>query len=304
MTSDPTTIATRTTFRPRRALLYMPGDSRRKIEKALTLGVDSICMDLEDGVAASEKAAARTAVAAALAELDFGQSEKLVRINAFGTGLEEADLAQTLPGQPDGIVLPKVESAAALHWLDDQIIAAERAQGWPAGRLAIVAIVETARGIVNLAEICQATPRLQALVFGAEDLAGDIGATRTRQAWEVFYARSALITHAAAFGLAAIDMVFVDYHDTDGLTAEALQGAELGYSGKQAIHPNQIAPIQAAFTPSAEAIAQARRLLEAYKRWRAVGVGAFALDNKMVDAPIIKAAERVLAKARAVGLAV
>lgn len=288
-------------IRPRRALLYMPGDSRRKIEKSLTLGVDSICMDLEDGVALSQKAAARASVAQALAELDFGRSEKLVRLNAFGTGLEAADLAQTLPGRPHGIVLPKVEKAAPVLWLDEQIGAAELESGWPPGQVAIIAMVETARGIVNLPEICQSSPRLQALIFGAEDLAGDVGATRTREGWEVFYARSAVVTHAAAYGLQAIDMVYVDYQDTPGLTREALEGAGLGFAGKQAIHPNQIEPIQSAFTPPADAIARARHIVDAFQSWQASGIGAFALDGKMVDAPVVKAAERVLAKARAAG---
>ncbi len=289
-------------FRPRRALLYMPGDSRRKIEKSLTLEVDSICMDLEDGVALSQKAAARATVTQALAELDFGRSEKLVRLNAYGSGLEGADLAETLPAHPHGVVLPKVENAAPVRWLDAALGAAEHEHGWPPGELAIVVLVETARGIVNLPEICQASARLQALIFGAEDLAGDIGATRTREAWEVFYARSAVVTHAAAFGLQAIDMVYVDYQDTAGLVRESQEGARLGFAGKQAIHPNQIAPIQLAFTPSAEAIAQARRIAEAFRAWQASGVGAFALDGKMVDAPVLKAAEQVLAKARAAGL--
>ncbi len=289
-------------MRVRRALLYMPGDSRRKIAKAITLGVDSICMDLEDGVALSEKTSARTTVAQALAELDFGRSEKLVRINAFGSGLEPADLAQTIAGRPHGIVLPKVEESAEIEWLDEQITAAEMEHGWPAGELSIIAMVETARAVMNLPEICQASPRVQALIFGAEDLASNMGATRTREAWEVFYARSAVITHAAAYGLQAIDMVYVDYHDTDGLVREAEQAARMGYAGKQAIHPNQIEPIQAAFTPSPDSIAQARRLIKAYADWQASGVGAFELDGRMVDAPVVKAAERVLDKARAAGV--
>jgi citrate lyase beta subunit len=290
--------------RIRRALLYMPGDSRRKIEKALTLDVDCICMDLEDGVALSEKSVARAAVVNALAELDFGRSEKLVRINAFGSGLETADVAQVITGRPHGLVLPKVESVAPIRWLDEQITAAETVHGWPAGELSILAMVETARAIVNLPEICQASPRLRALIFGAEDLAGDMGATRTRDAWEMFYARSAVVTHAAAFGLQAIDMVAVDYHDAAGLLIEARQGAQMGYAGKQAIHPNQVGPIQAAFTPAPEAIAQARRLIKAYADWQASGVGAFELDGKMVDAPVVKAAEQVLGKARAAGVPV
>jgi citrate lyase beta subunit len=280
----------------------MPGDSRRKIEKALTLDVDCICMDLEDGVALSEKTVARAAVALALAELDFGRSEKLVRINAAGSGLEAADLAQVITGRPHGIVLPKVDSAAPIRWLDEQITAAEILHVWPAGEVSILVMIETARAIIKLPEICQASPRLKALIFGAEDLAGDLGATRTREAQEVFYARSAVVTHAAAFELQAIDMVALDYHDTNSLLFEARQGAQMGYSGKQAIHPNQIGPIQAAFTPSAEAIAHARRLIKAYADWQASGVGAFELDGKMVDAPVVKAADQVLSKARAAGV--
>jgi len=285
----------------RRALLYMPGDSRRKIEKAITLGVDSLCMDLEDGVALSQKSAARAVIADALATLDFGQSEVLVRINRFGSGLEAEDLTMTIPGHPDAFVLPKVESAREIRWLDGQITQAEELWNWHAGGIGIIAMLETARGIVNLREICSASPRLQALIFGAEDLAGDIGAVRTPEAWEVFYARSAVVTHAAAFGLQAIDMVYLDYNDAAGLMRECQQGAQMGYAGKQAIHPNQIEPIQTAFTPSDEAIAQARRLVEAFQAHQEAGLGAFALDGRMVDAPLMKAAEQVLAKARAAG---
>jgi citrate lyase beta subunit len=283
--------------RPRRCLLYMPGDSRRKIEKAVTLGVDCICMDLEDGVALSQKDAARTAVLAALRQLDFRGREKLVRLNPFGSGLEAEDLAATIDGHPDGLVLPKVHDAAALRWLDEALSAAEAARGWTPGSVGVIAIVESAWGVLNLREICAATPRLQALVFGGEDLAADLGAVRTPEAWEVFHARSAVVLHAAAFGLQAIDMVFVDYRDTDHLAAEAAFGATLGYSGKQAIHPNQVGPIQSAFTPGPQAVAQARRIVEAYTAHQASGVGAFALDGKMVDAPIVKAAQRLLARA-------
>ncbi len=283
-------------MRSRRALLYMPGDSQRKIEKAASLDVDCICMDLEDGVAHTQKAAARATIVTALQELDFGRSEKLVRLNPYGSGMEAEDLAATVGPRwrPDGFVLPKVDSAEAVQWLDGQLAAAEQAHGWPAGSLVLIALVESARGILNLKEICAATPRLQALIFGGEDLAADIGAIRTPEAWEVFYARSAIVTHAAAFGQQAIDMVTVDYQDTASLRREARQGATLGYSGKQAIHPNQVAPIQAAFTPSAEAVAQARRIVDAHTAHQASGVGAFALDGKMVDAPIVKAAQRVL----------
>jgi citrate lyase beta subunit len=259
-------------------------------------------MDLEDGVAADRKAAARDTVRQALEQIDFGRSEKLVRLNPFGSGWEADDLAATIGGRPHGIVLPKVESAEAVRWLDGELSAAEHTLGWPPREIGITALVETARGIVNLKEICSASPRLTGLIFGAEDLAGDIGATRSPEAWEVFYARSAVVTHAAAYGLQAIDMVFVDYADPSGLAREAAAGARLGYAGKQAIHPAQIEPIQLAFTPGAAAIAHARRVVAAAQTHRSAGLGAFALDGKMVDAPIIKAAEIVLARARAAGI--
>lgn len=135
----------RSTPAGRRALLYMPGDSRRKIEKAATLDADSVCLDLEDGVALTQKETARATIAAALKEFDFGRSERLVRLNRFGSGLEGEDFAQTVEGRPDGFVIPKVESAEAVQWLEAQIAEAERARGWPPGETGIIAIVETAR---------------------------------------------------------------------------------------------------------------------------------------------------------------
>lgn len=288
-------------MRIRRSLLFVPGDSRRKIEKALTLGADCICLDLEDGVAVSQKQAARDSIRQTLQTLDFGQSERMLRLNRFGSGLEADDFTQTIAGRPDSVLMPKVESAEAIHWLEARLAAAEQMRRWPLNQIEILAMIETARGVVNLKEIAEASPRLSALVFGAEDLAGDIGAVRTPEAWEVFYARSAVMTHAAAYGLQAIDMVFVDYGDTEGLKREARQGAHMGYAGKQLIHPNQIQPVHEVFTPDEAAIAQARRIVEAHQQHQATGVGAFALDGKMVDMPVVKAAEQVLAKARAAG---
>jgi citrate lyase beta subunit len=281
----------------------MPGDDLRKIRKAATLDVDCVCLDMEDGVAANRKAEARQTIAAALREMDFGRAERLARINPVGSGLETDDLLAALAGRPDGIVIPKVEDAGPILWAAAQIDAAEREQGWPSGGIGLIVLVETALGIVNLRAIASAHPRLRALIFGAEDLAGDIGAIRTPAAWEVFYARSAVVTHAAAFGLQAIDMVYIDYRDTAGLAQEAAAGARLGYAGKQVIHPSQIEPVQAAFTPDDAAIAYALRVTEAMREHQQEGLGAFSLDGKMIDMPLVKAAERVLARARAAGKA-
>jgi citrate lyase beta subunit len=279
----------------------MPGDDLRKIRKATTLNVDCVCMDMEDGVALNRKAEARQTIAEALQSLDFGRSERLARINAIGSGFEAKDLATVLPAQPDGIVIPKVESAEQIRWVSGIIAGHESQNGWQAGGICLLVVVETARGIVNLAQIAAADGRLQGIIFGAEDFAGDIGATRTPEGWEVFYARSAVVTHAAAFDLQAIDMVYIDFNDLEGLRREALEGARLAYAGKQVIHPNQVAPVQQAFTPSDEAIAYARRVIQAFEVNQQAGKGAFALDGKMIDAPILKAAERVIALAGAAG---
>jgi len=279
----------------------MPGDDERKIRKATTLGADCVCLDMEDGVALSRKDEARCLIPRLLAELDFGRSERLVRINPAGSGLEADDLRAALEGRPDGIVVPKVESGDAIRWASAEIAAAERARGWPAGGIVIIVLVETALGIVNLRDIASSDPRLQGLIFGAEDLAGDIGAVRTREGWEVFYARSAVVTHAAAFGLQAIDMVYIDYKDTEGLVRETGEAARMGYAGKQVIHPNQIAPVQGAFTPDDAAISHALRVMNAMQEHQEAGKGAFSLDGKMIDMPLVKAAERVLAHARAAG---
>lgn len=285
----------------RRALMYMPGDDRHKIEKAIGLGVDCICMDIEDGVAMNRKAAARETIVAALENMEFGRSERLVRINPVGSPYIEEDLRAVLTAHPDGLVIPKVGEAAQVRWVSEQVAAAERAQGWPEGGIVLLALIETARGVVNLREISSCDPRLQALIFGAEDLAGDIGAIRTREGWEIFYARSAVVTHAAAFGLQALDMVFMDLKDTEELRKESLEAARMAYSGKQVIHPNQVGPVQEAFTPSDELIAQSRRVVEAAEQNQQAGVGAFALDGKMIDGPVVRAAEWVLARAKAAG---
>jgi len=286
----------------RRALLYMPGDDRHKIEKAIRLEVDCICMDMEDGVALNRKEAARRTIAAALRELSFGRSEKLTRINPVGSGLEEADLEAVLPAHPDGIVLPKVEHADQLEWVSERLETAELGYGWPVQSIALVALVESARAVLNLKEIA-AHPRLNALIFGAEDLAADLGAVRTLQGWEVFHSRSAVVLAAAAYGLQAIDMVSIDFKDLDALRQEASFGARLGYSGKQVIHPDQVGPVQAAFTPDEASVLQAQHLVQAFADHQAQGSGAFALEGKLVDRPMIRAAENVLARARAAGKA-
>lgn len=274
-------------MRARRTLLYVPGSDWRKIEKAAGLDVDCVCLDLEDGVAPNRKDEARELVVRAMAELDFGRSERLIRVNAIGGGHEAADFKTVLAAKPHGVVLPKAADAGQV-----QSVAAKLPG------LAILAQIESAMGLVNLKEIAAASPALEALIFGAEDFASDVGAIRTPGAEEIFYARSAVVTHASAFGLQAIDMLQVDFKDTAGLQRLATQGAQLGYSGMQIVHPDQIEPVRRAFTPSAEQVAAARKLLAAFEENERAGRGAFALDGKMIDMPLVKAARRVLARAQ------
>lgn len=279
----------------------MPGDSRSKIEKGAASGVDSVIMDLEDGVALSNKAAARETVAAALREINFGRTEKLVRINPVGSEFYADDLMATLEAHPDGYVLPKVETPSHVQIVSEYLSAAESAQGWTPGTIALIAIIETARGVINLREIAASDLRLSALIFGAEDLAGDLGATRTAEGWEVFYARSAVVTHAKAFGMQAIDSIYPALDDPDGLAAETRRAIGMGYTGKLAIHPRQIPVIQDAFTPSDDEINAAQRLIEAHTAQQIAGRGVFELDGKMVDMPMVRAAQAVIARARAAG---
>ena len=285
----------------RRALLYMPGDDRRKIEKAATLGVDSVCMDLEDGTALSRKVEARAIVAQAMQELDFGASERCIRINSVGSGLEKDDLSAALDARPDTIVVPKVEEPGHVAWVSEQIDSYEFVHRLPRGGIRMLIVVETARGILNLPQLAGADRRVEAIIFGGEDFAASIGATRTQGAVELLYARQAVVTACGAFDLQAIDIVTIDFKDIEALRREALFGAVLGFSGKQIIHPSQVEPVQTAFTPSDEAITYARRVVEAFEASQQAGKGAFALDGKMIDMPLLRNAQKVLERARAAG---
>jgi citrate lyase beta subunit len=279
----------------------MPGDDRRKIEKATTLGVDCICMDMEDGVAITRKTEARAVIAQAMKELDFGKSERCIRINSLGSGFEKFDLVAAIATNPEAIVLPKVETARQVREISEHLEMYERSSKMEVGSIRMLVGVETAKGVLNLKKIAEADRRLDAIIFGAEDFAASIGATRTKESTEVLYARSAVITACAANELQAIDMVYIDFRDVEGLRAEAEEGARLGFSGKQIIHPNQVEVVQEAFTPSDEAIEYAQRVVRAFSVSQKEGKGAFALDGKMIDMPLLKNAQKVIERAKAAG---
>jgi citrate lyase beta subunit len=277
----------------------MPGDDRRKIEKSTTLGVDSICMDMEDGTAINKKAEARAVIAQAMKELDFGESERCIRINSIGSGFEKDDLASALAAKPDSIVVPKIETAEQVKWVSDQIESYELSNKLNLRSIRLLIGVETAKGVLNLKEIASADKRLEAIIFGGEDFAASVGAVRTKDATELLYARQAVVTACAANDLQAIDIVFIDFKDREGLRVEAEQGAGFGFSGKQIIHPNQVSVVQEAFTPSDSAVAYAKRIVESFESSQKEGKGAYALDGKMIDMPLLKNAQKVLDRARA-----
>ena len=289
-------------LRARRALMYVPGSDEGKLAKAAGLDIDSVILDLEDGVAFNRKDEARGIICHALETLDFGRTERIVRINPLYTGREQEDLRAVLPGKPDAILIPKADNPGIVREVDELISAAEREHGFTPGRIALALLIESAAAFVNLPSICQSSPRVQALIFGAEDFCADTGATRTLEARELLFARSSLVLHAAAFGMQAIDMVQVNYRDMELLEHECRDALELGFSGKTVVHPGQIETVQRMFTPDEKLVAYALRVVEGAREAQQSGSGVFTLDGKLVDLPVVKRAENILARARAAGV--
>ena len=263
-----------------KTLLFLPGNDIKKIEKAIALQPDVIIMDLEDGVAFSEKGVARNVVAEALQNLDFGPSKVSVRINPIHTSLWKEDIQVANAAQ--FVTIAKVESATQLWQLREKT------------DLPFLPIVESARGILRVDEIAFADHQLLGLVFGGEDYAASVGAIRSSEGLELLYARSAIVCAAAAVQIPAIDTVYVDFKDDEGLERESLYAKQLGFSGKLAIHPQQVPIIHRVFAPTAEQIAAAKALLAAYKAHEEKGMGVFNYQDKMVDMPLVLQAERML----------
>ncbi|KAM0745971.1 beta subunit of citrate lyase [Meredithblackwellia eburnea MCA 4105] len=280
-------------------MLYVPGSSQKMLEKSLVSGADSHAYDLEDSVAHAQKANARQLVAKFLNGDKIAKGERAVRINAVGTGLEKDDLEAVLGAEHiTAIMLPKTESADHVNWVVSMIHkhARQRPREDP---IRIVSLIESSNAMMNLKEIAASGQgHLDALVVYCADL----GIQRSASRRELLYPRSAIQTHARAFGLQALDLVCVNYKEPDVLRDECQDGHTLGYDGKQAIHPSQVEIIQAAYSPSEKAIHRAARIIKAYEISEKEGKGAFGLDGAMIDAPVLKQAQRTLAKATAAGL--
>ena len=282
----------------RRSMLFIPGNHPGMLQNGGVFEADSIILDLEDAVAPFEKDAARKLVSMALLHVDYGNSEKVVRINPLDCD-GGADIAAVVPNGPDAILLPKVQSAAEIRDAARLIAAAEGRGQKP---VKIIGLIETPRGLANALEIAEADPRVVALALGAEDYTAALGAVRTREGDEIRTARALLINAAGAAGIDVIDTPFTDVNDDAGLAEDARLAKRLGFKGKLAINPRQVEVIHDAFNPSAKDIAWAERVVDAIEQAKAQGSGVISVDGKMVDAPIVSRANRTLELARMLGI--
>lgn len=288
-----------------RSLLFVPGDSDRKLEKGFSAGADVVIVDLEDSVAPQNKAEARRIAAEAIGARPAGGPAIYVRVNDLSTSLTDDDLAAIVPARPDGIVLPKSQNGADVQHLSVKLRVAEIENGLPDGGISIIPIItETGLATLSTATYPNASPRLAGLTWGAEDLSAAIGARAARDEHgrytDVFrFARAVTLLAASATDVPAIDTVFVDFRDLDGLRADCLEAERDGFTAKLAIHPAQVAVINEVFTPSPDAVAHARTLIETFAA--AGNPGVVGIEGKMYDIPHLKRAERLLARARTAG---
>jgi len=279
--------------------LFVPGDSDRKFAKAQLAGADALILDLEDSVAQSAKVSAREHVANWVSEGGERAWRFFVRINPFDTGLTLADLAAIVRPGLDGVVVPKANGAHDILRLGHYLDALEARAGMAPGAVKIVVVAtETAAALFSLGTYTPAHPRLAGLTWGAEDLAAALGATTNKNtdgSWRFPYqvARAQCLFAASSAGVAAIDTIYGDFRDEAGLAADCRAARQDGFTGRLAIHPNQVGVINACFTPSAEDIAHAQRVVDAFAA--DPGAGVIGIAGRMYDIPHLTAARRTLA---------
>jgi citrate lyase subunit beta / citryl-CoA lyase len=291
-----------------RSLLFVPGDSERKFAKAMDSGADALILDLEDSVAPTAKQAARGIVRGMIETARARDTRPLiyVRVNPLASGLIDADLDEVVPARPDGIMLPKALGGQDIMHLSSKLAVREAEGDLPDGSVAILPIAtETAAALFVMGSYAGSSGRLSGLSWGAEDLSADLGAVTNRHDDGSYtdpyrLARSLALFAASAAEVAPIDTVFTNFRDTAGLTAECTAARRDGFTGKLAIHPDQVAPINAAFTPTPEAIARAKAIIDAFAANPELGV--IGIAGEMIDRPHIRRAERLLASAQSAGL--
>ncbi|XP_077014701.1 citramalyl-CoA lyase, mitochondrial isoform X1 [Tamandua tetradactyla] len=312
---------------PRRAVLYVPGNDEKKIKKIPSLNVDCAVLDCEDGVAVNKKVSgsseahedvwqdperkneARLRIVKTLEDFDLGPTEKCVRINSVSSGLAQEDLETLLQSRvlPSSLMLPKVETSEEIQWFSDKFSFHLKGRKLEQP-MNLIPFVETAVGLLNFKAVCEEALKigpqvglfLDAVAFGGEDFRASIGATSSKETQEILYARQKIVVVAKAFGLQAIDHVYIDFRDGEGLLRQSREGAAMGFTGKQVIHPSQIAVVQEQFSPSPEKIKWAEELIAAFKEHQQLGKGAFTFRGSMTDMPLLKQAENIVTLATAI----
>lgn len=295
-----------------RSWMFVPGDKQRMLDKALNLHVDSIMLDIEDGVAPAEKENARRQIAATLdataarlrSDPALRTPARYVRVNAVGSERMRDDLASVVRPALEGLVLPKVETPGQIAILEDILGRSEAEAGIPAGSVRLLLAIESPVGLFNAYGIAASSRRVIGLIFGAEDFCREMALPlrREAEASELIYARSHIATAAAAAHVQAVDGVWTDLEDPGGMQRHALQARRLGMSGISIIHPSQIDAANAAFTPTPDELKYAGEVLQAFEAARARGDGAIALRGQLLDYPIVDRARQTVALARSLGV--
>ena len=285
-----------------RSLLYVPGNMPSMLQNIPLFNCDGVIIDLEDAVPLSEKDAARILVKRFLESYRERNKVVLVRINPLASKWGSDDLKVVLPALPDGVRLPKADTPEIVERLDTRLTEFEEELGEEIGRFRILPSIESALGILNAATIARTSKRVFALAFGAEDYTVSMEIERTKGGEELFNARTRVLWAAKAAGIQAIDSIFADVNDMEGLRRETELVKRLGYTGKSLVNPRQIDVIHEVFAPKVEEIEYALQVIDAIKRARLMGTGVISLGGRMVDAPVVKRAVRVLRTAHAHGL--
>ena len=280
-----------------RSAIFVPGNRANMLERARSFKADIIMVDLEDSVPADEKANARDLAREWAPTLRREGQRVMVRVNALDTGLTRDEMEAVVSSDLYGVSLGKVESVWHIHDADQLLSALEPAAGLPQGTIKIIPWIESAKAVWGAREIAVASPRVVAIAFGAEDFTNDMGIERTDAGDEVYVPRAMVPIAARAAGVASLDSPFVGFRDPDALRADATRGRRMGYNGKFAIHPAQLDTINEVFSPTEEEVAYARRVMEAWDEALAAGRGSLALDGRMVDVPVVKRAQNLLALA-------
>ena len=286
-----------------RSLIFVPGNRANMLERALGFNADIIMVDLEDSVPPAEKVAARDLARQWVPTLRQAGKRVMVRANSLDTGLTRDELTAVISPDLYGVSVGKTESVWDLREIDRIIAPLEASAGLQPGQIKLIPWIESARAVVNVNEMAAALPRIVAIAFGAEDYTNDMGIQRTDDGAEVYHPRATIAIAARAAGVAALDSPYVAFRNPEGLRQDAGVARQLGYTGKFAIHPAQIDPINELFSPLPGDVAYARRVMEAWNEAEAAGRGSLNLDGKMVDVPVVKRAQNLLALAEAINSA-